>query len=68
MSKIFGDQALQRTILLLKSCLPVLLAVGGLTMVSVGIGMIFAPAGVIVGGVSLLLLEQRAERSLEGRV
>lgn len=54
-------------ILLLKSALPVLLAVGGLTLVSVGIGMIFYPAGWIAMGLSLLLLEQRAERNAEGR-
>lgn len=37
----------------------ILLAFGGLAMVSFGISLIFMPAGVIVGGVSLLLLEWR---------
>ncbi|MFE1024966.1 hypothetical protein ACFW5I_10425 [Streptomyces sp. NPDC058818] len=60
-------RALAQKVLLLKSALPVLLAVAGLSMVSVGIGMIFAPAGVITGGLSLLLLEQRTDKGREGR-
>jgi hypothetical protein len=67
MRKFFGRLDFQQLFFLLSSCLPVLLAVGGLTMVSVGIGMIYAPVGWIVGGLSLLLLEQRAKQSLEGR-
>ncbi|WML79172.1 hypothetical protein [Streptomyces sp. VNUA74] len=57
----------EQKVLLFKSALPVLLAVAGLSMVSVGIGMIFAPAGVITGGLSLLLLEQRTDKGEEGR-
>ncbi|MFD9398351.1 hypothetical protein ACFWA4_05960 [Streptomyces sp. NPDC060011] len=61
-----GVAIIRQKILSFKSALPILLAVAGLTLVSVGIGMIYAPAGVIVGGLSLLLLEQRTEKGLEG--
>jgi uncharacterized membrane-anchored protein YitT (DUF2179 family) len=43
---------------LTQNVLQILLTVGGLTLVSFGIGLMFVPAGVIAGGVSLLLLER----------
>jgi len=35
------------------------LAIMGLCVVSFGVGLIFTPAGVILGGVSLLIMEWR---------
>lgn len=67
MRKIFGKTDFRQLFFRLASYFPVLLAVIGYIMVSVGIGMIYAPVGWIVGGLSLLLLEQRAANSLEGR-
>jgi hypothetical protein len=37
----------------------ILLDISGLAVISLGIGLIFMPAGVIAGGVSLLLLGWR---------
>jgi hypothetical protein len=41
------------------TAIQILLDISGLAVISLGIGLIFMPAGVIAGGVSLLLLGWR---------
>lgn len=46
----------------LRPAVPVLLVIAGLMLVAVGVGMMFVPAGVIVGGLGCFVLEWRLDR------
>lgn len=45
----------------------VALVILGLTLISIGVGMIFAPAGIIAGGLSAFVLEFRIDQDKGGR-
>ncbi len=47
----------------MRNLLTTLLEVAGLTMVSVGAGLVYVPAGVIAGGASMVLVGFLAGRS-----
>lgn len=59
--KIFGEIASGLKKFPFRMALPVLLAVGGLSMVTIGVWSVYAPAGWITGGLAALLLEHRVD-------
>lgn len=40
----------------LNECMPIVLDVNGAILVSIGIGLIYGPAGLIVGGIASIIL------------